>query len=487
LSISLYANYHKIVEVILNPSDASLSDAALEQLPQLLQEAAARVVWTALMPVQARAIPYLLAGRSMMIQARTGSGKTGAFLLPLLELLDPSHTKCQALILVPTRELARQVWQEAEHLFGDQSLRACAVYGGVGYQSQIQALKQGTHIVIGTPGRILDHLIKKTLNLQDLKILIFDEADRMLSIGFYPDMLKLKQYLPKRPLHACMFSATFPAQVRAIAEEFMRNPEFISLSEDHVHVIDTTHVFYTVPGMDKDRSLIRVIEIENPASAIIFCNTKVEVHYVATVLQRFGYDADELTSDLSQNYREQVLDRVRKGTLRFLVATDVAARGLDIPNLSHVFQYQIPEDLEAYIHRAGRTGRAGATGVAIALVSEMEKMMLKRIVKRYGIDMQEWPLPTDADVEAVVTERLTALLEARLRDRDKLEAERSKRFVTLGRSLAENEEESTIIAMLLDDYYQQVLHAPLIPPPDKTNVPASSNHSNPFRRKRRRR
>lgn len=469
----------------MEPTKIDIPDMSLNQLPQALQEAAARARWTSLMPVQSRAIPYLLAKRNMMIQARTGSGKTGAFLLPMLELLDSSQPNCQALILVPTRELAKQVWQETQLLFGDQNLRAAAVYGGVGYKAQIQALKDGAQIVVGTPGRILDHLLKKTLDLKDLKIIIFDEADRMLSMGFYPDMQKIKGYLPKQPILGSMFSATFPAIVQDIAREFIREPEFISLSEDHVHVTDITHVYYMVPAMDKDRSLIRIIEIENPVNAIIFCNTKAEVHYVSVVLQQFGYDADELTSDLAQGKREQVLDRVRKGTLRFLVATDVAARGLDIPSLSHVFQYQIPEDLEVYIHRAGRTGRAGAAGVAISLVDELEKMMLNRIVKRYSIDMQEWPLPSDADVETVVSERLTALLEARLRDRNVLKTERSKRFIALGRSLAENEDESAIIAMLLDDYYQQALHAPVVPLQKPEEQRSNKSHRSRRRRPRR--
>jgi ATP-dependent RNA helicase DeaD len=295
-------------------------------------------------------------------------------------------------------------------------------------------------------------------------MLIFDEADRMLSMGFYPDMKQVQRYLPERDLQACMFSATFPAYVMRTAREFMGEPEFISLSADHVHVTEVEHVFYLVPGLDKDRTLVRLIEIENPAAAIIFCNTKTRVHYVAVVLQRFGYDADELSADLSQAEREQVLARVREGKLRFLVATDVAARGLDIPELSHVIQYEPPEDPEGYIHRAGRTGRAGAGGVAISLVGVIEKADLDRIAKRYHIAMEERPLPTDADVEAVVTERLTALLEARLRERDKLQTERSQRFVPLARSLAENEDESAVIAMLLDDYYQQLLHAPVAQP-----------------------
>ncbi len=472
-----------------------LPDLTFDQLPSHLREAAVRGGWTELMPVQARAIPYLLAKRNMMIQARTGSGKTGAFILPMLERLDPSRDTCQALILVPTRELAKQVWQEAEKLCGDKGLRTVAVYGGVGYGPQIDALKKGAHIVVGTPGRVLDHLLKRSLSLEHLKMLIYDEADRMLSMGFYPDMRDVQRYMPRREVHTCMFSATFPDAVKRTAREFMRASEFISLSSDHIHVTDTEHVYYLIQGLDKDRSLIRIIEIENPASVIIFCNTKAKVHYVAVVLQRFGYDADELSADLSQAARERVLDRVRKGTLRFLVATDVAARGLDIPNLSHVIQYEPPEETEAYIHRAGRTGRAGASGVAISLLDKTERYDLEKIAKEFNIPMQEVPTPTDADVEAVVSERLTALLEARLRERDKLQAERSKRFAPLARSLAENEDESSIITMLLDDYYQQLLHArtpqptgtpAVAPEPERAHRPSRSSSSSSNRNRRRR-
>ena len=469
----------------MTQKEIKIPEVTLEQLPEPLKNAVRRANWSSLMPVQSKTIPYLIEGRDVMIQARTGSGKTGAFLLPMLNRLNSSESSSQALILVPTRELARQVWQTAELLCGSDGFRSVAVYGGVGYRDQIQKLKAGAHIVVGTPGRILDHLLRKTLSLDKLKILVFDEADRLFSMGFYPDMRKLREYLPGHHVNSCMFSATFPVSVQYMAKEFMHDPIFISLSEDHIHVTDITHVYYTTPGMDKDRSLIRIIEVENPESAIIFCNTKSEVHYVNAVLQQFGYDADELTSDLSQKQREQILERVRKSTLRFLVATDVAARGLDIPSLSHVIQYQVPEDFEAYIHRSGRTGRAGASGVAITLVSEIEKLTLNRIVKRYGIDMQEWPLPTDADVEAIVTERVIALLEARLRNRDSLKTERSKRFIALGRSLAENEDESAIIAMLLDDYYQQVLHAPAVQPQKSDNPPESRKKSHNPRKRRR--
>ena len=439
-----------------------LPELTLAQLPEPLRRGAARAGWTTLMPVQAKAIPYVLAGREVMIQARTGSGKTGAFVLPMLERLEAGRAQCQALVLVPTRELARQVCQVVETLCQDTGLRTVAIYGGVGYGPQIDALKGGAQIVVGTPGRVLDHLLRGTLSLDALQMRIFDEADRMLSMGFYPDMQEVQRHVPaatRETLQNSMFSATFPAFVMRTAKEFLRVPEFLSFSGDQVHVAETEHVFHVVPAMDKDRSLVRVIELENPVSAIIFCNTKTAVHYVTVVLQRFGYDADELSADRSQADRESILARVRKGTLRFLVATDVAARGLDIPQLSHVIQYEPPEDPEGYIHRAGRTGRAGAAGVALSLVTEAETLTLDAIAKRYDIEFQQRAAPTDAVVQTVVAERVTTLLEARFRDRDRLKAERSERFVPLGRSLAGNEDESALIAMLLDDYYQETLHA----------------------------
>jgi len=459
-------------------------DITFDQLTDAMRAACGRAGWPALMPVQARVIPYLLAGRDVMAQARTGSGKTGAFLLPLLERLNPARAAAQVLILVPTRELALQVTHDAEVLSAGTGLRTVTLYGGVGYGPQIDALEGGAQIVVGTPGRVLDHLLRRTFTLNELQVLIFDEADRMLSMGFYPDMKRVQRLLPDRDIATWMFSATFPPHVMLVASEFLRQPEFISLSRDHVHVTTTEHACYVIPGVQKDRVLVRVIELENPASAIIFCNTKTRVHYVAVVLQRFGYDADELSADLSQTDRERVLERVRHGTLRFLVATDVAARGLDIPELSHVIQYEPPEDPEGYIHRAGRTGRAGAAGIAISLVSPVEKFDLDRIAKRYGIAFQERPLPTDADVEAVVTERLTAQLEARLRERDRLQAERSRRFVALARSLAESEDELDVIALLLDDYYQQLLHAPVAQPAGHAPAAPARSRSGPRRRRR---
>ncbi|MBU8932511.1 MAG: DEAD/DEAH box helicase [candidate division Zixibacteria bacterium] len=451
---------------ILEPDNA-LPEITFLQLPPTSQAACTRAGWAELMPVQARTIPYIMARRDLMVQARTGSGKTGAFVLPILERIDASLASCQALILVPTRELARQVANEVDMLGKDSGIRSVAVYGGVGYGPQLDAFEKGVHLVVGTPGRILDHLIRRNLTLEALSILVFDEADRMLSMGFYPDMKQVQTFLPRLRINGYMFSATFPPHVLRLAGQFLNKPEFLSLSRDHVHVTDTEHSFYIVPAMEKDRCLVRIIEMENPSSALIFCNTKAMVHYVAVVLKRFGYDADELSADLTQRARESVLDRVKKGKLRFLVATDVAARGIDIQELSHVFQYEPPEDPEAYVHRAGRTGRAGAAGAAISLVAGMEQTDILRIAKRFGISMIERPIPTDADVQAIVSQRIIALLEARLRDRDGLKRERMQRFVPLAQLLGQGEDSSQLLAMLLDDYYQDILHAeqpqPVVP------------------------
>jgi ATP-dependent RNA helicase DeaD len=353
-----------------------------------------------------------------------------------------------------------QVAREAELLGAEAGLRTALLYGGAAYGPQLDALKGGAHFVVGTPGRVLDHLLKGTLSLRHLAMLVFDEADRMLSMGFYPDMRRVRGYLPDRPINGYMFSATFPPYVVRLAGEFLRKPEMLSLSQDHVHVAEVEHLFYSVPPMKKDRALVKIIEVENPVSAIIFCNTKVNTHYVSEVLKRFGYDADELSSDLGQGAREKVMARARAGKLRFLVATDVAARGIDIPELSHVFLYEPPEDQEAYIHRAGRTGRAGASGVAISLVAGMEEIEIRRIAKAYHIDIQERVVPTDEEVAAVVSERLTAILEAKLRGLDSLQTERMNRFVPLASSLGQTEDELAVIAMLLDEHYQRSLNAP---------------------------
>ena len=435
------------------PPEVSLAD-----LPQLLQTACAKAGWNSLMPVQSRALPYLLEGRDLMVQSRTGSGKTGTYLLPLMARLNPAMPAVQALILVPTRELAVQVEQEAKTLFKGSGFTVAAVYGGVGYGKQMDALRQGVSVVVGTPGRVLDHLLRRTLNLDHISALIFDEADRMLSIGFYPDMKEIQRYLPETSIHAMLFSATYPPHVLKLAGEFLTDPQMLSLSTTQIHVAEVQHLYCECKSMEKDRTLIKILEVENPASAIIFCNTKATVHFVTAVLQGFGFNADELSADLSQSRREDVLSRLRKGTIRFLVATDVAARGIDIPELSHVFLYEPPDDRESYIHRAGRTGRAGAAGVVISLVDIMEKMELQRIAKYFKVPLTQHMAPTDEEVAHAVGMRVTALLEARFRQLNGLERERMKRFEPLVQSIAEDPEQRHLLTLLLDDCYQKSLN-----------------------------
>lgn len=425
--------------------------------------------WPTLTPVQALAIPYLEAGRDIMVQSRTGSGKTGSYLLPMLSLLDPKLKHPQALVLVPTRELALQVEREARILFGSTGLKACAIYGGVGYREQLQCLKSGAQLVVGTPGRILDLLIKGQLNFDNLRELVFDEADRMLSIGFYPDILQIAGYLPQ-DRHTTLFSATYPPHVMQLAREFMRKPEMLSLSVKDIAVPEVEHLFVQVKPLDKDRALVRLLETENPSSAIIFCNTKANVHYVTEVLKGFGYRAEEISADLPQKKREAVLARARKGDIQYLVATDVAARGIDIPALSHVFLYEPPEDQEIYIHRAGRTGRAGAAGTVISLVDVMQRMNLERIANRYKIKLRLMPVPSDDDVAKNVGDRLDAILEDRMRSLTGLERQRASRYLPMARELTalsgeDDEKHLSIIAMLLDDFHRQMLKETRYPKP----------------------
>jgi ATP-dependent RNA helicase DeaD len=439
---------------------------SMTDLPQALRDAASRLKWAELMPVQVQTIPHMLGGGDVMVQSQTGSGKTGAFLLPILNRIETGIGAPQALVLVPTRELAVQVTRDAEELGRESGIKPLSIYGGVGYKPQIQGLEDGAQLIIGTPGRILDHLLKGNLNLDRLKILIFDEADRMLSMGFYPDMKQLQRYLP-RGLQSAMFSATYPGHVKRLAQQFLKDPVFVSLSQSQVHVSDVLHVVYKVPAMQKSRILVKIIEMENPASAIIFCNTKADVHFVATVLRRFGYDVGEISADLTQGAREEVLEKLRLGKLKFLVATDVAARGIDIHELSHVFQYQPPQDHEAYVHRTGRTGRAGAAGVAISLVSGMEEIELEQIAKKFSIPMVEQSLPADEELETLISQRAVFLLEARLRKADNIQKERMQRFMRAVAELAANEESRALLAMLVDEFYQGTFHAPLEQPSEK--------------------
>lgn len=444
----------------LKEPDPSLPEARIDTLPPALRSGLAAAGWPDLMPVQAKALPYILDGRDLIVQSRTGSGKTGAFLLPLLELLDPSINSAQALILAPTRELALQVDQEFNVLKKGsektRSLESIAVYGGVGYNQQMAAFRRGAQLVVGTPGRILDHLQRKTLDLKHLRILVLDEADEMLSMGFFPDMRKLQRFLPS-DRRSYMFSATIPYKVRQLGEDFLRHPGFLSLSEGHVHIDTMAHWYYVVPPMEKDDVLRRLIELQNPDSAIIFTNTKRKVDYLAQVLRNFGYDAEPISGDLKQSARETVMNQIRAGKLRFLVATDIAARGIDISDLSHVFMYDVPQDPEYYVHRAGRTARAGKTGMALTLTTLLDRNALLAIARKYDIPLEKQENPTEADVESRIAERSVLLLEDALRERKPEDRLRFDHLADVARTLiAEGRE--VLLALLIDTFYHERIH-----------------------------
>jgi len=436
------------------PTDKiDLSAFSFEDLPQHLRSNVESFGWQQPLPVQARVIPWLMQKNDVIVQSRTGSGKTGAFILPLCIKLTPEKNCCQALIMVPTRELALQVKVEFDKLANGTGLRSVAVYGGVGYGPQLEAFRSGAQIVVGTPGRLLDHLSRGSLSLATLRWLVIDEADELLSMGFYRDMARIRHYCPENRISA-MFSATIAESVKQLAGEFLRNPTFLSLSTDGAHVAEMDHLYYLVDALEKDRILMRVIELDNPPNGIIFCNTRDEVAYVAAVLKRFGYDAEQISGEISQRDREIVMSRLKNHELRFLVATDIAARGIDISHLEYVFIYDMHKDFDQYIHRAGRTGRAGNRGIAISFVSIVEEMDLKRFAKRTGLDLIRRQTPTEADVQKRVCERMMAKLEAEFRDANSAKKERMRRFSTLADEISVHEHAHDLQLMLLDSLHQ---------------------------------
>jgi ATP-dependent RNA helicase DeaD len=320
-------------------------------------------------PVQLAVFEPATRGKNLVVQARTGTGKTAAFGMPILDVLvRKSLPKAQALILTPTRELALQITRELERLGEFKGTKLVCIYGGAPMGKQIEQLEQGAQVVVGTPGRVLDHLRRGTLDPSNIRIFVLDEADEMLSMGFAKELHAIADRLPKER-QGLLFSATIPPDIERLAQSQLKDPEFITLSSDQIGALEINHFVYVLRGGDKRQELIRILEVEDPESAIVFCNTKDETERLSEALQRAGYDADWLNGDLEQRDRERVMQATREGKLRFLVATDVAARGIDISHLTHVINADFPDTAEAYVHRTGRTGRAGKTGTAISLVT----------------------------------------------------------------------------------------------------------------------
>jgi ATP-dependent RNA helicase DeaD len=445
---------------VLHEPENPLPDFSFEHLTGELQERIQSLGWSSPTLVQRKAIPYLLEGRDMIVQARTGSGKTGAYLLPIIQNIDIGKKYCQALILAPTRELAKQVSVVLEQLTKDTEIRSTVIYGGVRYGGQLKDLKDGAQIVVGTPGRILDHVYKGTLTLMNIHTLVFDEADEMLSMGFYPSMRKLRRQIPEKR-RTYMFSATIPYHVEQLAHEFMRQPDRLSLSKGNQSVSELEHRFYIASSLKKDRVLLRLIEFENPDSALIFTNTKRDAEYLSEFLKNSGIEAEHLTGDLKQSKRERIMDQLRSGELRFVIATDVAARGIDISDLSYVFLYDIPEHVEVYVHRSGRTARAGKTGVAVTICESIQERKLQGIARQYGFSIEKRELPSDEQMQERLTERLIVRLEDQLSEYSMMDRERVSRFLPVVETLFEDEDMRNLLAMLLDSTYRQSLHARL--------------------------
>ncbi len=333
-------------------------------------------------------------GKDLMVQSRTGTGKTTAFGLPLINKMVPTHRAPQALLLAPTRELALQVARELTQIGKHRGILVEAVYGGAPIGKQIAALRDGVHIVVGTPGRVLDHIGRRTLDCKTISTFVLDECDEMLSMGFLEDIERVVAALPEKK-QTLLFSATMPDEVTRYSRRHMTAPENISLSRDSVSVSDIHHAYYIVSGIARSRDLLKILFAENPESAIIFCNMRDETTAVAKFLQKQGLDAEPLSSDLSQADRERVMNRMKQHNLRFLVATDVAARGIDITNLSHVINFSVPESPEVYVHRTGRTGRAGLKGTALSLVGPRELGNFRYVRLQFGIKPEERLLPKD--------------------------------------------------------------------------------------------
>ncbi|MGN6282062.1 DEAD/DEAH box helicase, partial [Frateuria sp.] len=371
--------------------------AALALRPEV-QQALADVGYESPSPIQAATIPPLLEGRDVLGQAQTGTGKTAAFALPILSRIEAKPGKPQALVLAPTRELAIQVAEAfqryAAHISGFQVL---PIYGGQSYGPQLHALRRGVHVVVGTPGRVIDHLDKGTLDLSDLKYLVLDEADEMLRMGFIDDVEKVLQATPPTR-QVALFSATMPVPIRKIAQAHLKDPVEVTIKAKTTTAANIRQRYWFVSGMHKLDALTRILEAEPFDAMIIFARTKQATEELAEKLTARGLAAAAINGDIAQPQRERVIQQLKEGKLDILVATDVAARGLDVERISHVFNYDIPYDTESYVHRIGRTGRAGRSGEAILFVTPREKGMLRAIERATRQPIEEMKLPT---VEAV--------------------------------------------------------------------------------------
>jgi len=431
---------------------------------------------------QQETIPRALTGKDLVVQSRTGTGKTAAFAIPIVERMDTNRDEVQAVALTPTRELALQVTEEIAEIGRGRGVKVVAIYGGDSMDRQVEGIRAGAHVIVGTPGRVLDHLRRRTLRFDAVRTLVLDEADRMLDMGFAVEMGQIMEYVPAER-QTLLFSATVPLGIRGLIYHYLSDPEWVLLSEDQIYVKEVEHLYCLTPKLHKEATLYKLLEYENPATSMIFCNTREETRQVYTFLMGKGLPCAMLSSDLPQKKRERVMARFRAGEIRHLVTTDVASRGIDIEDLSHVFIFSTPESPEQYIHRAGRTGRVGKSGRAISLVSAHDLMNFNRLVKRYHVDVGELQVPSDAEVQERKVERIVAILVA---EGQALPLEDFAEFAPIARRVADHEHRDRVVALLLRRYFQVSVEETEREEEPAPQPPPREGRGSGFRRRRRR-
>ena len=394
-------------------------------------------------PIQSQSIPVILSGKDVIGQAQTGTGKTAAFSIPLLEMINPEEKSVQAVVLCPTRELAIQVSTEirkiGKYMHGIKSL---PVYGGQPIERQIKALKSGVQIVIGTPGRVIDHINRKTLKMDNVKMVILDEADEMLDMGFREDIEMILSKTPEER-QTTFFSATMPKGILELTKKYQKNPEHIKVVRKELTVPNIKQYYIETRSANKLEVLSRLIDVYNPKLSVVFTNTKKGADELVSDLQARGYFADALHGDLKQTQRDIVMDKFRNGTIDILVATDVAARGIDVESVTHVINYDLPQDSESYVHRIGRTGRANREGIAYSLVTPKEYMMLKQIQRNTKSTIHKKSVPT---ADEILETKFNSIVED---VKNTVEENNFSKFLPLATQLDENYNPVDVAAALM--------------------------------------
>ena len=460
--------------------DLGISEQRLAQLEKL--------GFTTPTNIQEQAIPQLLSGRDVVGQSQTGTGKTAAFSLPILERLDPTQKVVQAVVLAPTRELAIQVHSAVSEFVGNQRLKVLAIYGGQSIDRQMMQLKRGVHVVVGTPGRVIDLLDRGCLKLDNVRWFVLDEADEMLSMGFIDDVEKILSRAPKERQTA-LFSATMPPSIRQLVNKFLNDPVTVTVQQPKAAPNKINQVAYLIPRhWTKARALQPILEMEDPETALIFVRTRRTAAELTNQLQSAGHSVDEYHGDLSQQARERLLGRFRNRQVRWVVATDIAARGLDVDELTHVINFDLPDSVETFVHRIGRTGRAGKEGTAISLVQPFERRKQQVIERHNKQSWQMLSIPTRAQIEAKQLEKLQVQV------KEALSGERLASFLPIVRELSEEYDAHAIAAAALQIAYDQTrpdwLKADSIPEEDasysspKPKLRSSSRRSNGDRNRR---